>query len=86
MTVRFHSRFLKSLKKVPSKIQEKFFARLTLFKREPFHALLNNHSVDAAYPNWRSINVTGDYRALFEIVDDDTVVFMDIGIHSELYG
>jgi mRNA-degrading endonuclease YafQ of YafQ-DinJ toxin-antitoxin module len=84
MTVRYHSRFLKVFEKLPPAIQEKFFSRLRLFQREPFHPLLNNHSVDTAYPRWRSINVTGDYRALFEQVDDDTIVFMKIGTHSEL--
>jgi addiction module RelE/StbE family toxin len=86
MTIRYHSRFLKVFRKLPPTIQERFFARLILFQREPFHPLLNNHSVHAAYPNWRSINVTGDYRALFEVVDEDTIVFMKIGTHSELYG
>jgi len=86
MTVRYHSRFLKVFEKLPPAIQEKFFARLSLLQREPFHPLLNNHSVDAAYPRWRSINVTGDYRALFEQVSDDTIVLMKMGTHSELYG
>ena len=86
MTVRFHSRFLKVFGKLPPAIQNKFLARLSLFQREPFHPLLNNHSVDAAYPRWRSMNVTGDYRALFELVSEDTIVFMKIGTHSELYG
>jgi len=86
MTVRYHSRFLKVFEKLPPAIREKFFARLGLFHREPFHPLLNNHSVDAAYPRWRSMNVTGDYRALFEQVGDDTIVFMKIGTHSELCG
>ena len=86
MRFRYHSRFLKVFEKLPTTIQEKFFARLSLFHREPFHPLLKNHSVDAAYPRWRSINVTGDYRALFEQVNDDTIVFMKIGTHSELYG
>ena len=86
MTVRYHSRFLKVFRKLPTPIQDKFFARLSLFEREPFHPLLNNHSVEAAYPNWRSINITGNYRALFEVVSEDTIVFMKIGTHSELYG
>jgi len=86
MTVRYHSRFLRVFRKLPAPIQNKFFVRLSLFQREPFHPLLNNHSVDAAYPRWRSINVTGDYRALFEVASDGTIVFMKIGTHSELYG
>ncbi len=86
MKVRYHSRFLKVFRKLPAKVHDRFFARLSLFQLEPFHPLLNNHSVEAAYPGWRSINVTGDYRALFEITGDDAVLFMKIGTHSELYG
>ena len=86
MRIRYHNRFTKRFRKLPSKVQAKFAERATLFYREPFHPLLNNHAVEFAYPNWRSINVTGDYRALFEVVDDDTAVFIKIGTHSELYG
>lgn len=86
MRVRYHKRFLKTFQKLPGKIQEKVFERLELFQREPFHRLLHNHSVEAAYPNWRSINITGDYRALYELQKEGSVVFMKIGTHSELYG
>lgn len=72
-------------KKLPPKIQNKFQERLDLFEHDSFHPLLNNHSVDEVYPNWRSINVTGDYRALFEHKNKNSVVFMKIGTHSDLY-
>ena len=62
-----------------------FIERKNLFLEDSLHPLLNNHSVDYAYPGWRSINVTGDYRALYEELEDG-VVFMKIGTHSELYG
>ena len=86
MRIRYHNRFLKSFQKLPGKIPKNFFERLELFQREPFHPLLNNHSVEPAYPNWRSINITGDYRALYEVQAEGSVVFMKIGTHSELYG
>lgn len=85
MKIVYHRRFIKVFQKLPVKIQDKFPARLTLFQQNPFHPLLDNHSVEHAYPNWRSINITGDYRALFEI-QKDIIVFMKIGTHSELYG
>jgi len=31
------------------------------------------------------IDVTGDYRIMFYYVDKNTVIFSDIGTHSELY-
>ena len=85
MKIRFHKRFQKAFKKLTPKIQDRLSERLMLFEQDPFHTILNNHAVDAAYPNWRSINITGDYRALYKIQDGDVVVFMKIGTHAELY-
>lgn len=81
-----HKNFKKMFKSLFPKIQEQFFARLELFIKDKYNPVLNNHSVDQAYPGWRSINVTGDYRALYEVKNDDTIVFMKIGTHSQLYG
>jgi len=80
----YHPRFEKKFRKLPKKIQDQFEERLVIFLRDMFSPILNNHSVESAYPGWRSINITGDYRALFEI-KDNTVVFTKIGTHSELY-
>jgi len=85
MKIRFHKRFRKAFKKLIPKTQDKFSDRLAVFIENPFHLMLNNHAVDAAYPNWRSINITGDYRALYEAQTDGAVVFMKIGTHAELY-
>jgi len=86
MEVILHKNFQKKLDKLPPKIQDKFFDRVDLFIKDKFNPVLNNHSVEAAYPKWRSINVTGDYRALFEEKGESLAVFMTIGTHSELYG
>ena len=49
-----------------------------------FHPLLNNHSLGGEYNGCRSINITGDIRAIF-YVKTDVVVFINIGSHPELY-
>ncbi|OGI95472.1 hypothetical protein A2917_02845 [Candidatus Nomurabacteria bacterium RIFCSPLOWO2_01_FULL_42_17] len=85
MRVELHRNFLKGYIKLPKRIQEKFKKRRNLFIEDMFHPLLDNHSVEPTYPNCRSINITGDYRALFEIKEKDLVVFIKIGTHSELY-
>ncbi len=85
MQIELHRNFLKGYMKLPKKIQEKFKERRNLFIENSFHPLLDNHSVEPTYPNCRSINITGDYRALFEIKEKDAVVFVKIGTHSELY-
>lgn len=81
-----HKKFEKKYVKLPPAIKEKFKERRNLFLADPSSPILNNHSVDKAYPGWRSINITGDYRALYEPKGDDLAVFMKIGTHSELYG
>jgi len=49
------------------------------------HPLLNNHDVSKVYTGCRSINITGDYRAIFQD-EGEIVIFITIGTHSELYG
>ena len=85
MTIDFHKDFKKSFKKLPSKIQKKFQERLILFERDQFNPLLNNHALRGEYQGYRSINVAGDMRGIFEKNGED-VVFVKIGSHSELYG
>lgn len=85
MCIELHRNFLKNYRKLPKKIQEKFKERRNLFIENKFNPLLNNHSVEPTYPNWRSIDITGDYRALFEVKEENLIVFMKIGTHSELY-
>lgn len=84
MEVRYHKIFLKKFRKIPVKAQQAFARRLVLFESNQNHVLLKNHIVDKAFPDCRSINVTGDYRAIFYKLND-TVIFMNIGTHSDLY-
>ena len=84
MEIKFHTTFKKKLKKIPPKIQERFYERLELFVQDKFAKVLNNHSVDRAYQNCRSINLNGDYRAIFED-HGETIIFINIGTHASLY-
>lgn len=86
MNVVYHKKFLKAFKKLPSKIQKQVSDRIYLFQTDPYNAILNNHSIEYTHPNWLSINITGDYRAFYEIVDEFTAIFLRIGTHSQLYG
>jgi mRNA-degrading endonuclease YafQ of YafQ-DinJ toxin-antitoxin module len=86
MHAALHRNFKKQFKKLPSKIQQRFFDRVDIFIVDKFNPVLNHHSVDSVYPGWFSINITGDYRALYEPASDSVVIFMKIGTHSELYG
>ena len=84
----YSRKFLKQLKKSPLEIKIAFRKRLELFLKEPFHLQLNNHALTGKYSGYRSVNITGDWRATFSEYEDKTgklVIFEVIGTHSQLY-
>ena len=86
--INYSRKFLKQLKKSPLTIKIAFRKRLELFLKEPFHSQLNNHALTGKYSGYRSINVTGDWRAIFSVYQDKTgrvVIFEVLGTHSQLY-
>jgi addiction module RelE/StbE family toxin len=86
MGIDYSARFIKAFKKAPRKIQIAFRNRLELFTKDKFHPLLNNHPLSGRYKNYRSINITGDWRAIFREFDSGRRIYFDIiGTHSELY-
>lgn len=89
MTVRYDPQFLKKLKKLNVRIRKSFKERIALFARDPQNPQLNNHSLTKGCSNFRSIDITNDYRALYtEKIEGDEIVayFEEIGTHKELYG
>lgn len=85
MQVAFSSNFNKKVKKIDARIANKFFERLELFKKDKFNPILNNHKLHGEHEGSSSINITGDFRAVFKHFGENHIVFLDIGTHSELY-
>jgi len=79
-------RFRKSYEKLALKMRDRCRDRMDLFESEPFHPLLDNHPLHGEYAGCRSINVTGDYRAIFYHENENTVRFIAIGTHHDLFG
>lgn len=87
MIIEYHKDFTKSYKKLPSQVKRKLKERLLLFEQDQFNPILNNHHLKGKYGGYRSINVTGDLRAIYYKKGvRDTVIFVAIDIHSNLYG
>ena len=86
MRIEYSKRFVKEYKKCPANIQRAFKKRLNLLLTDKYYPLLNNHALAGILQNYRSINITGDWRALFQELDDgNTVYFAILGTHSKLY-
>ncbi len=85
MVITYSRVFKKMLRKQSVVIQEKFYTRLALFVKDQRDPVLANHALNGEWAGYRSINITGDIRAVFEEIDKRHVEFIDIGSHSELY-
>ena len=85
MKPEYHKNFRKQFDKLSIKIQDKFEEKLDLFLQNMFHPLLNNHSLTGKYEGCRSINITGNIRAIFYLKTESGIVFINIGSHPELY-
>ena len=85
MRVDFHRSFDKHFRTLPQNVRERFKARLVLFAEDRTNPLLNNHRLKGKYAGYRSINVTGDIRAIFIEHSATHVEFVEIGPHSKLY-
>lgn len=85
MRIRFHGNFENQYKKLKTGEKGKTQERLELFLKDAFHPILNNHSLKGKYLDYRSINITGDLRAIYKFIDNDNVIFVAIDSHSNLY-
>ena len=85
MKIIFHPSFNKPYLKLREKEKTKFKERVAIFLEDEFSPILNNHAIKGKYNGYRSINVTGDLRAIYKGIGDELYLFVDIGTHSRLY-
>lgn len=86
MHILFHRSFKKQYRKFPNSVQRRFKERIKIFAQHPFDPILHNHALTGEFRGYRSIDVTGDVRALYKRLRADVVEFAFIGTHHELYG
>ena len=84
MKIKLHKNFEKGYKKLASGEKKKFKERRDLFLQDEFNPILNNHALKGNYLGYRSINVTGDIRAIYKR-EQNLAIFVVIGSHSNLY-
>jgi addiction module RelE/StbE family toxin len=84
-----HPKFRKQLQKAPNHVRRAFQKRITLFLSDQYHPFLHNHLLTGDYQGFRSINITGNWRALYKevVLDEDHIIieFHLFGTHSQLY-
>jgi addiction module RelE/StbE family toxin len=85
MIIDFHKKFDKQSTKLDKTTRDQFKNRLELFTEDKTHPILSNHGLKGKYQGYRSINITGDIRAIFIEHTEDHIEFVYIGSHSQLY-
>lgn len=84
MQINYSKKFCKAFARAPEEIRESFKERFRIFKSDKFNPILNNHQLSGKFSFLRSINITGDWRALF-VDGNETIDFIILGSHSNLY-
>ncbi len=77
--------FDKQYSKLNDKIKTIYKNRITIFKSDPFDFRLRNHALKGKYLGYRSIDITGDVRALYTVKGDIVIIFGFIATHGQLY-
>ncbi len=85
MKVVFHKNFDKQYSKLRVSEKEQFKERRDIFLKEEHNPILHNHSLKGKYKGYRSINISGDLRAVYKYLKQDTIIFVAIDTHSNLY-
>ncbi|MFA5755372.1 MAG: type II toxin-antitoxin system mRNA interferase toxin, RelE/StbE family [Candidatus Paceibacterota bacterium] len=82
MVIILERSFEKKYKKLKEK--EKLKQKINIFISDEFDPTLNNHSLKGKYIGYRSINITGDLRAVYK-KKDNISIFAYIDNHNNLY-
>ncbi len=85
--LRYASAFLKHYKKriAPSlALQKKVQERIYMLISNPRHPMLRDHPLKGDQSGRRSCSITGDIRVIYRVVDD-SIEFLDIGTHNQVY-
>ncbi|MBI5620677.1 type II toxin-antitoxin system mRNA interferase toxin, RelE/StbE family [Candidatus Gottesmanbacteria bacterium] len=89
MEILYSDKFKKKYIRVSKPVRAAVKLRIAIFERQPFHPLLHNHLLVGMYAGHRSINITGDWRAVYRdsknSFGDRIIIFVALGTHSQLY-
>ena len=85
MNILLHRQFEKQYRQLRPNEQEKFRERRNVFLKNPLDPILNNHPLKGKYMGCRSINISGDMRVIYKLLEKDIALFIALGTHDELY-
>ena len=88
MKIHFSSDFRKNFnKRIPkgSNVEKRYKKRLALFIKNKQDPILRDHKLIGKLKSYRAFSITGDIRVVYSEESRDTVTFVDIGTHNQVY-
>jgi mRNA-degrading endonuclease YafQ of YafQ-DinJ toxin-antitoxin module len=75
-------KFERRFKRLPAEIQLKALEIEIIFRNNCFDAKLKTHKLAGGYKNHWSFSISYSYRIIFKFLDNQKVLFIDVGSHS----
>jgi addiction module RelE/StbE family toxin len=85
----FDDSFEKKFTNYKNKATEKQFSKtkelINLFREEPFHPRISTHKLKGKQKEYWSFSISYSDRIVFRFINENDVLFADIGKHDEVY-
>jgi addiction module RelE/StbE family toxin len=85
MKVRFQKSFTDQFSQLTKTQKQLAKVAIELFSEKPLHESLRNHPLKGKWSSYRSITADKDLRMHYRIIDAETVLFVAVGSHQQLY-
>lgn len=82
---RYHPDFLKQAKRLPRPQQIKLVKLLATLKENPFDSRLHTKRLSVPLAGMLSFRITRGWRALFQFIDEKTILLVDVGHRDDIY-
>lgn len=77
---------LKKIKRKDRKLANRIEKQIALFEENPKHPSLRTHKLSGTMDNMWSISITTSIRMVYILLNENSVIFVKIGTHDEVYG
>jgi len=82
MDIYYTSKFEKSFKRLPKDIQVLAVQREKIFRENMYDARLRTHKLQWKLQKYFSFSVDYSYRIIFEVMEDNSILFINIWGHQ----
>jgi addiction module RelE/StbE family toxin len=82
------SSFKRAFKKrisIDKELEKLFWKKMEIFANNPHEPVLKTHKLSGELEGLWSFSITYDIRVIFEFLDKNKVLLIDIGSHEEVY-